>query len=238
MASLVQRGPIYYIQFYIAGKLKRVSTSSDVLQVAKEKLRQFESAQARGDALPLPTRTPIADVVTAYVEHIRTIKTPKSAQTDIYYLRDMFGPICKALEITSRKVGAKSKRRPPKPGQDRRRKAPVIEANAFEQITTADISSFIAGRMASRGLIDQHTAGPFRPGSSPIEGRMAVESTRPGSPHRRLHGRHETLDKHVPQFSEYHDLWHPAHARQSRQISAGTDNELQCSIIYDGQPDS
>jgi hypothetical protein len=161
MASLVQRGPIYYNQFYIAGKLKRVSTATDVLQIAKEKLRQFESAQARGDALPLPTRTLIADVVTAYVEHIRTIKTPKSAQTDIYYLRDMFGPICKALEITSRKVGAKSKRRPPKPGQDRRRKAPVIEANAFEQITTADVSSFIAGRMASRGLAPK-TANRYR----------------------------------------------------------------------------
>ena len=30
------------------------------LQLAKEKLRQFESAQANGEALPLPTRTPIA----------------------------------------------------------------------------------------------------------------------------------------------------------------------------------
>lgn len=161
MASLVQRGPIYYIQYYIGGKLKRSSTGTEVLQVAKEKLRQFESAQARGDGLPLPTRTPIADVVTAYVEHIRTIKTPKSAQTDIYYLRDLFGPICQALTITSRKVGAKSKKRPPKPGQDRRRKAPVIEANSFEQITTADISAFIAGRMASRGLAPK-TANRYR----------------------------------------------------------------------------
>ena len=111
--------------------------------------------QARGDALPLPTRTPVADVVTAYVEHIRTIKTPKSAQTEIHCLRDMFGPICEALRITSRKVGAKSKKRPPKPGQDRRRRAPVIEANSFEQITAADISAFIAGRMASRGLLSE-----------------------------------------------------------------------------------
>jgi hypothetical protein len=40
--------------------------------------------------------------------------------------------------VTSRKLSAKAKKRPPKPGQDRRRKAPVIEANCFEQITTAD----------------------------------------------------------------------------------------------------
>src|SRR5262249_7601467 len=43
-------------------------------------------------------------------------------------------------------------KRPPKPGQDRRRKAAVIEAPHFEAVTTAMISDFIAGRMANRGL--------------------------------------------------------------------------------------
>lgn len=44
-------------------------------QIAEEKLRQFESARMRGDDFPLPTRMPIADTVTAYVEHIRAVKT-------------------------------------------------------------------------------------------------------------------------------------------------------------------
>jgi len=61
----------------------------------------------------MPTRTPIAEVVTAYVQHIRTVKTPKSAQTDIYYLREAFGPICEALNTTSRNPSVKSKKRPP-----------------------------------------------------------------------------------------------------------------------------
>jgi len=163
MASLVQRpgSSTYYIQFYLSGKLKRRSTGTDSLQIAKEKLRQFESAQARGDALPLPTRTPIADVLTAYVSHIRTVKTAKSAQTDIYYLRDAFGPICDAVKVTSRKVSPKAKKRPAKPGQDRRRKAQVIEANCFEQITTADIAGFISGQMKSRGLAPK-TANRYR----------------------------------------------------------------------------
>ena len=100
----------------------------------------------------MPTRTPIADVVTANVQHIRTIKTAKSAQTDIYYLREMFGPVCDALKVTSRKLSAKTKRRPPKEGQDRRLKAQVIEPDSFEQITSAMISSFISGRMQERGL--------------------------------------------------------------------------------------
>src|SRR3954447_4060045 len=135
MASLVQRpdSSTYYIQFYLSGKLKRKSTGTESFQIAKEKLRQFESAQARGDVLPLPTRTPIADVLTAYVSHVRAVKTAKSAQTDVYYLRDAFGPICDAVRVTSRKISVKAKKRPPKPGQDRRRKAAVIEANCFEQ---------------------------------------------------------------------------------------------------------
>ena len=106
----------------------------------------------RGDLNPLPTKTPIADVVTAYVEQIRAVKTAKSAQTDIYYLRDAFGPICPALQVTSRKLSPATRKRPPKPAQDRRRRAKVIEAQCFEQITTVDIAAFISGQVQSRGL--------------------------------------------------------------------------------------
>lgn len=161
MANLILRGSTYYIQHMVSGTARRVSTGTESLQIAKEKLRQFESAQARGDVLPLPTRTPIADVLTAYVSHVRAVKTAKSAQTDIYYLRDAFGPVCEAVKVTSRKVSAKAKKRPPKPGQDRRRKAPVIEANSFEQITTADIAGFISGQVKSRGLAPK-TANRYR----------------------------------------------------------------------------
>ena len=67
----------------------RISTSIDNYQLVKEKLRQFESAQTRGDDNPLPTRRGISAVVTAYVNHMRTIKKANT-----------------------------SKKRPPKPGQD------------------------------------------------------------------------------------------------------------------------
>lgn len=164
MASLVKRefqnGPVWYIQFYRAGKQKRIK-ASEVYQVAKEKLRRFESAEARGEVQSLPTKTPLADVVTAYVNHIRSIKTAKSAQTDIYYLRDVFGPICDALRITSRKLNPNRKKRPPKPGQDRRFRAAVIEPTCFESITTADISTFVSSRMQSRGLAPK-TANRYR----------------------------------------------------------------------------
>ena len=140
MAGLKQRGSIWYLTYYANNKKRAVSLDTESLQIAKEKKRQFESAQARGGASFLLTRTPIPDVLTGYVEHIRAIKTAKSAQTDLYYLRDMFGPPCAALKITGRKVGPKSRKRKPREGQDRRRRAPVIEAMSFEAITTTDIS--------------------------------------------------------------------------------------------------
>jgi len=162
MASLKKRGSAYYIQFYVSGnKQKRVNLRTDSYQVAKEKLRRFESAQASGDDLPLPTRTPIADIVTAYVAHIRTTKTAKSAQTDIYYLRDMFGPICDALKINSRKPSAKAKKKPPKKDATRSAAAAIIEAECFEAIKTADITTFISAQVARRGLAPK-TANRYR----------------------------------------------------------------------------
>jgi integrase len=136
----------------VSGKARRLSTETESRQIAKEKLRQFESARVRGCESFLPTKTPIADVLDDYIKRIRSIKSPKAAQAEIYYLREAFGPVCEGLRLTSRKLSAKTKKRPPKPGQDRRRKGPVIEAQHFEAITTAQISAFIDGHLANRGL--------------------------------------------------------------------------------------
>ena len=82
MASLILRDSTFYIQFMVSGKAKRLSTGTDSLQIAKAKLKQFEDAKDNSDDNPLPTRTRIGVVVTAYVSHIKTVKTRKSAQTD------------------------------------------------------------------------------------------------------------------------------------------------------------
>ena len=161
MASLIKRKKFYHIQYCVGGKAKRKSLNTTSLQVAREKLRQFESAQANGIDNPLPSKTPLADIVTKYVNYIRTHKTPKSAQTDIYYLREMFGAICDAITITSRTPSLKMKRKPPKPGQDRRHKEHVIEASYLEQITTGDIVECIQAKVRSRGLAPK-TANRYR----------------------------------------------------------------------------
>ncbi|MBI9018166.1 MAG: hypothetical protein JEZ07_12995 [Phycisphaerae bacterium] len=48
MASLKKRGKSYYIQYYQGGKQKRSNLHTSSLQLAKEKLRQFESTQLPG----------------------------------------------------------------------------------------------------------------------------------------------------------------------------------------------
>ena len=76
MASLKRRGKMYYAQYYVGNRQKRISLETTSLQVAKEKLRQLESNLARGETALLPTKTPLPEVLNRYVEHIRTIKTP------------------------------------------------------------------------------------------------------------------------------------------------------------------
>jgi|GEM_PF-1866953 len=153
MASLKKRGTQWYAQYYLGRTQKRISLQTTSYQIAKEKLRRLESGLAQGDDNPLPSRTPIAEVLTAYVEHVRTIKTAKSAQTDIYYLREAFGLVCEGLKITSRIVTEASRKRCLKAeGAKKPRPTKPIEAACFEQITTAQFSEFIAGKVRSREL--------------------------------------------------------------------------------------
>lgn len=152
MASLIKRKKSYYVQWYTGNKkINRRSLNTTSLQIAKEKLRQFESAQFRGDATPLPTKTPLEKIINEYVKHMETVKTAKSAQTDVYYLRAMFGDDAEALKITARVRSPRVQKRP-EIKQDKRFKSKVIEARHIEDITTAQISEFIASHVRSRGL--------------------------------------------------------------------------------------
>jgi integrase len=160
VASLRKRNGVFYAQWYIGTKQKRVSLKTDSLQVAKERLRRIEDRLAQGAEDPLPSRTPIPEIVGAYVQHMRQRKTAKSAQTDVYYLRQMFGPCCPDLEITSRTVGPATAKRPPKPGTRPRDTAP-IEAACIEHVTTAQLSDFIARMVRTKGLAPK-TANRYR----------------------------------------------------------------------------
>jgi hypothetical protein len=69
MAWLSKRGSVYYIKYWFNGHTRKTSTGTNTYQIAKEKLRQFEGALARGgEESSLPTRTSIGDALTAYVQ--------------------------------------------------------------------------------------------------------------------------------------------------------------------------
>ncbi len=161
MASLKKRGKKYYAQYYVGSKQRRVSLETESKQIAKEKIRKLESAMLRGEDSPLPTKTPIGDIVEEYVNHIRAVKTPKSAQTDIYYLREAFGEVCEGLKCTSRKRTEKTRKRKLKPGMDGRKRPQTIEISYLEQINTSMVSSFIASLVQARGLAPK-TANRYR----------------------------------------------------------------------------
>ena len=99
MASLKMRGGSYYAQYYIGKVQKRVNLHTADLQFAKEELRKIESALYRGADMPLPTRTPLPQVVEEYVTYLHTVKTSRNAQKIVSYLRQIFGPICPGLKV-------------------------------------------------------------------------------------------------------------------------------------------
>ncbi len=65
MACLWKRSKVYYGRYYVGKKQKAVCLETTSHRVAKEKLRQLESSLAQGTELSLPSKTPIAEVVSA-----------------------------------------------------------------------------------------------------------------------------------------------------------------------------
>ena len=63
MASLINCNRL--LTLLSVGKARRVSTGTGSYQLAREKHRQFESAQLRGADNPLPTRTPLPEILAA-----------------------------------------------------------------------------------------------------------------------------------------------------------------------------
>ncbi len=67
MASLKKRGKIYCARYYVNGKQKAVCLNTSSYPMAKEKLRAIESRLALGAESPMPTRTPLPEVLSAYI---------------------------------------------------------------------------------------------------------------------------------------------------------------------------
>ena len=155
MAGLTTRNKIYYALFYVGKKQKRKSLDTKSLQVAKEKLRQLESSLYKGRDTHLPTKTPIPDVITAYIENMETRKTLESVKRDVSCLRNAFGPICPALDLKNVKNSELKKK------YSAKNAPPLLEAACFEAVTTAQIVKFLSEQVRCKGLKPK-TANRYR----------------------------------------------------------------------------
>lgn len=154
-SSIKRRGKVYYLRFSEGGVRRRVSLHTDSLPVARELQRQFDSARAHGARNMFPTKTPLGEAVGAYVAHMKVCRTRHGYTADISYLRNAFGPICVALKPRRRHC------RPVEVEDDRRRRESVIAAACLEDITVAQVSDFIRGRVEKLGL-QPKTANRYR----------------------------------------------------------------------------
>lgn len=63
MASLWKRKGMYYARYYVGGKQRSLSLNTASHQLAKEKLRRFETRLAEHGEDALPTKSLISDVL-------------------------------------------------------------------------------------------------------------------------------------------------------------------------------
>ena len=166
MAALYKRGRIWWTKCHHQGKVVRKSLDTPNRQLARERARRLESSIKDGSfaVAAACTRTPLAAALEEFCDYSRTTKTRKSAQTDIYYLRQLFGPACPAMQVNARKpISAEEHRRrldtmklsELRPGREHLRPAFV------EGLTTTDVSRALTTRVRVRKLSPK-TGNPSR----------------------------------------------------------------------------
>ncbi|NNF43760.1 MAG: tyrosine-type recombinase/integrase [Phycisphaerales bacterium] len=97
MASLTRRGARYYVRVYVNGRQREIATKTSCRKVAEKIKQKLEYEQATG-ILQEATQTPLDELLTNFVAHLRTRLPPKSVNNDISRLRSIFGAIVPALE--------------------------------------------------------------------------------------------------------------------------------------------
>ncbi|BCG46560.1 hypothetical protein GEOBRER4_n1361 [Citrifermentans bremense] len=146
MASLKKRGRAFYAQYYENGKQKRVNLHTESLQVAKEKLRQIESAQFREEEIPLTTKTPIGEILEKYIKYRSGHSRDKNIPKVNTYLRGAFGPICEALQVRNQAVAQKAVKRPSVDV------APIISISNVEQLSAEVLSTFLSDLITKKAV--------------------------------------------------------------------------------------
>jgi len=151
MASIYKRGNVWWIHYHVAGKSVCRSLRTTSQRVAEDKKKRLEALEVT-DQLGQPSSTPIEPFLQAFCEYVLATQTRKGAKNDLSYLRQFFGPACKALEFGSRvprKFRDGARELPKVPDKLSKVHVPVAR---LEQVSCEMISAFIQERVISDGI--------------------------------------------------------------------------------------
>ena len=153
----------YWADIWYGGKKRSISLRTDNLGVARSMLHQ-KLAVLREGGLQLPTRTPTGEILEKFVQHLRANGRLKSAQTDVYRLREFFGGVCPGLEANSCASSgqiAAAQRRGCSNTKGKKVFKLAVQVHFIEEVTTAMASDFLTAIRTARQL-DPKTVNEYR----------------------------------------------------------------------------
>jgi len=151
MASIYKRGEIWWIHYHVAGKSVCRSLKTTNQRVAEDKKKRLAALEVT-DQLGQPSSTPIESFLQAFCEYLLATQTRKGAKNDLSYVRQFFGPACKAMEFGSRvpqKFRDGARELPKVPDKLSKFHVPV---RRLEQVSCEMISAFIQERVVRDGI--------------------------------------------------------------------------------------
>jgi integrase len=151
MAAIFQKpgNETWWITYYVNGFRVRHSLRTREERIARLKLKKIEGDLVSGELVGA-SHTPLVPFLTAFCEHLSTIRTRKSYKNDLSYLRTFFGPVCDGLVLgTPVNRGCHSKR--PVAVKDRFA-GQHVQLKMLEELTAGVIEAHITRRVKQDGI--------------------------------------------------------------------------------------
>ncbi|MBP7745507.1 MAG: tyrosine-type recombinase/integrase [Phycisphaerae bacterium] len=139
----------WWITYYVNGLRVRHSLRTRDERIARLRLKKLEGDLVTGD-LVQASRTPLVPFLTAFCEHLSTIRTRKSYKNDLSYLRTVFGPVCDALKPGST-INHGCRATKPITVKDRFA-GRHIQVKVLEELTAGIIEGHITQRVKHEGI--------------------------------------------------------------------------------------
>ncbi len=160
MATVYRRGETWYGCFKHRGKKYRPSLNTPNKRLAEQRLRKIITDLEMGSG-GLPTKTPIGEVVSEFIQHLYAHHRKRAVDKEIYRLREFFGPVCPEFKRKPKLRMGVGMKRPKKRTKLAMPCAFAVGVTHIEDVTTGMISTFIQRKVSKQG-IKAKTANEYR----------------------------------------------------------------------------